>query len=172
MPAAVRAYLAHERVILGTLMVLLLLIAWEGLERGWWADALRPLLGDSAQRLKLKPIFISSPTLIAAAAFRMFFVTGEIWRDLAWSSAGYLLGLVLALAIGIPLGLAGGWYRRLSYAVQPFLAALGRERGEIVEHRLHRSAASVRSRPRPARRRRRRSLNQGRSAIRAGGRWP
>ncbi len=105
MPAAVRAYLAHERVILGTLMVLLLLIAWEGLERGWWADALRPLLGDSAQRLRLKPIFISSPTLIAG-------------------SAGYLLGLVLALAIGIPLGLAGGWYRRLSYAVQPFLAAL------------------------------------------------
>ena len=112
MAAAVRAYLAHERVILGTLMVLLLLIAWEGLERGWWADALRPLLGDSAQRLRLKPIFISSPTLIAAAAFHMFFVTGEIWRDLAWSSAGYLLGLVLALAIGIPLGLAGGWYRR------------------------------------------------------------
>src|SRR5213080_3733297 len=68
MPAAVRAYLAHERVILGTLMVLLLLIAW--------------------------------------------------------SSAGYLLGLVLAVAIGIPLGLAGGWYRRLSFAVEPFLAAL------------------------------------------------
>jgi ABC-type nitrate/sulfonate/bicarbonate transport system permease component len=25
--------------------------------------------------------------------------------------------------IGIPLGLVGGWYRRLSYAVEPFLAA-------------------------------------------------
>jgi NitT/TauT family transport system permease protein len=124
MPAAVRFYFAHERAILGTLMVLLVLIAWEGLERGWWADALRPLLGDSAERLKLKPIFISSPTLIAAAAFRMFFVTGEIWRDLAWSSVGYLFGLALAVAIGIPLGLAGGWYRRLSYAVEPFLAAL------------------------------------------------
>jgi ABC-type nitrate/sulfonate/bicarbonate transport system permease component len=124
MPAAVRFYLAHERAILGTLMVLLVLIAWEGLERGWWADALRPLLGDSAERFQLKPIFISSPTLVAAAAFRMFFITGEIWRDLAWSSAGYLLGLVLAVAIGIPLGLAGGWYRRLSFAVEPFLAAL------------------------------------------------
>src|SRR5215468_3098795 len=117
-------YLRHERAILGTVMVLLFLLAWEGLARGWWADALRPLLGESAERLQLKPIFISSPTLVAAAAFRMFFVTGEIWRDLAWSSLGYVLGLALAIVIGIPLGLAGGWYRRLSYAVEPFLAAL------------------------------------------------
>src|SRR5260370_28793667 len=81
MPAAVRFYFAHERAILGTLMVLLALIAWEGLERGWWADALRPLLGDSAERLKLKPIFISSPTLIAAPAFCMFLFPGAILSD-------------------------------------------------------------------------------------------
>jgi NitT/TauT family transport system permease protein len=54
----------------------------------------------------------------------MFFVTGEIWRDLAWSSVGYTLGLALAIATGIPLGLAAGWYRRFSYAVAPFLSAL------------------------------------------------
>jgi len=74
--------------------------------------------------LRLKPIFISSPTLIAAAAFRMFFVTGEIWRDLAWSGGGYVLGLGLAIVVGIPLGLAAGWYRRFSYAVEPLLSAL------------------------------------------------
>ena len=66
-PATLRWYLAHERAILGTLVVMLFLIGWEGLERGWWTDALRPLLGASAERLRLKPIFISSPTLIAAA---------------------------------------------------------------------------------------------------------
>src|SRR5262245_65512482 len=102
MPEVLRWYLAHERAILGTLVVMLFLIGWEGLERGWWADMLRPLLGASAGRLQLKPIFISSPTLIAAAAFRMFFVTGEIWRDLAWSGAGYVLGLGLAVVVGIP----------------------------------------------------------------------
>ena len=72
MPAALRWYPVHERVILGTLVVALFLIVWEGLERGWWADMLRPLLGVSAGRLQLKPIFISSPTLIAAAHFACF----------------------------------------------------------------------------------------------------
>jgi NitT/TauT family transport system permease protein len=105
-------------------MVILVLIAWEGFERGWWADLLHPLLGSSAERFRLKPIFISSPTLVAKAAFRMFFVTGEMWRDLAWSSLGYCLGLAFAIALGIPLGLAAGWYRRLSYAIEPFLSAL------------------------------------------------
>jgi NitT/TauT family transport system permease protein len=105
-------------------MVLMALLAWEGLERGWWADALRPLLGEAAERLQIERIFISSPTLVATAAFRMFFVTGEIWRDIAWSSLGYGLGLALAIAIGIPLGLAAGWYRRFSYAIDPFLSAL------------------------------------------------
>jgi ABC-type nitrate/sulfonate/bicarbonate transport system permease component len=117
-------YLRHERAILGAAVVILFLLAWEGFARGWWAEALRPLLGAAAERWQLKPIFISSPTLIAQAAFRMFFVTGEIWRDLAWSGLGYVLGLALAIAIGIPLGLAAGWYRRFSYAAEPFLSAL------------------------------------------------
>ncbi len=121
---AERSYLAHERAVLGALMVILFLIAWEGFARGWWGEMLQPLFGAAAERLRLKPIFISSPTLVAAAAYRMAFVTGEIWRDLAASGIGYGLGVALAIAVGIPLGLAAGWYRRLSYAVEPFLSAL------------------------------------------------
>src|SRR3954465_10850644 len=60
-PAAVRFYVAHERAILGTLMVVLFLVAWEGLERGWWARLLHPLLGASPERWQPKPIFISPP---------------------------------------------------------------------------------------------------------------
>lgn len=123
-PAPTRLYLAHERAILGFIVVALFLILWEGFERGWWADALRPLIGPQAARFALKPIFISSPTRVAQAAFRMFFVTGEIWKDLGWSSLEFALGLALALAIGIPLGLAAGWYRRFAYAVEPFIIAL------------------------------------------------
>jgi NitT/TauT family transport system permease protein len=123
-PRLLRFYRAHERAILGLAMVVLVLLVWEGFGRGWWADMLRPLLGPRAARFALKPIFISSPTRIAVAAFRMFLVTGEIWRDLGWSSLEFVLGLAFALAIGVPLGLAAGWYRRFSYAVGPFLAAL------------------------------------------------
>jgi NitT/TauT family transport system permease protein len=119
-----RLYLAHERAILGTTVVVLFLMFWEGAERGWWADSLRPFIGPAAARWQLKPIFISSPTLIARAAFHMIFVTGEIWPDLGWSSLEFVLGVGLAIAVGIPLGLAAGWYRRFSYAVEPFLAAL------------------------------------------------
>jgi ABC-type nitrate/sulfonate/bicarbonate transport system permease component len=121
--APARLYFAHERAILGAVVVVLFLLVWEGFERGWWADLLRPLLGPQAARFALKPIFISSPTRIGYAAYRMFFVTGEIWKDLGWSSLEFTLGLALALVIGVPLGLAAGWYRRFSYAVEPFLAA-------------------------------------------------
>jgi ABC-type nitrate/sulfonate/bicarbonate transport system permease component len=122
-PAA-RFYLTHERLILGGFILVIVLLAWQGLERGWWARLLEPLMGPPAERLRLKPIFISSPALVLQAAYRMFFVTGEMWRDLAWSAIGYSLGLACAIAVGIPVGLAAGWYRRLSYAVEPFLAAL------------------------------------------------
>jgi ABC-type nitrate/sulfonate/bicarbonate transport system permease component len=124
MSPAARFYLVNERVILGGVMLIVVMLAWEGLERGWWASLLEPVAGASAERLRLKPIFISSPTLVLQAAYRMFFVTGEMWRDLTWSALGYSLGLACAIAVGIPLGLAAGWYRRLSYAVEPFLAAL------------------------------------------------
>jgi ABC-type nitrate/sulfonate/bicarbonate transport system permease component len=119
-----RFYLANERAILGVAGIVIFLILWEGFERGWWAELLQPLLGPQALRLQLKPIFISSPTRIARQAFEMFFVTGTIWRDLGWSGLEFVLGLALAFIIGIPLGLAAGWYRRFSYAVEPFLTAL------------------------------------------------
>jgi len=123
-PRLSRLYADHERAILGVLVVVAFLILWEGLERGWWVDALRPLVGPAAERFSVKPIFISSPTRIFAAAYRMFFVTGEIWADLQASALAYAAGLALAIGVGIPLGLAAGWYRRFSYAVEPFIAGL------------------------------------------------
>ena len=120
-----RLYLDYERAILGAVVMVLFLVFWEGLERGWWADLLRPVIGSSAERWVVRPIFISSsPTRVAAAAYRMFFVTGEIWTDLRSSALEYGLALILAIVVGIPLGLAAGWYRLFSYAAEPFLTAL------------------------------------------------
>jgi len=117
-------YSRHERAILGVGAIVLFLAFWEGLERGWWSDLLQPVIGAEAERWRIKPIFISSPALITQAAYRMFFVTGEIWRDLGLSGLEFVLGIAIAITIGIPLGLAAGWYRPLSHAVAPFLSAL------------------------------------------------
>ena len=119
-----RLYLRNERAILGCFAVAIALLLWEGFERGWWADMLRPLIGDGADRWRIKPIFISSPSMIAEAAYRMFFVTGEIWYDLGLSGLEFAIGILLAVAIGIPLGFAAGWYPRLSCVLTPFLTAL------------------------------------------------
>src|SRR5487761_2253550 len=103
----------HEQMIFGTLAVVVFLVAWEGVSRGWWTQILTPVLGDAARGLSIKPIFISSPSRVASKAFEMFFVTGEIWRNLGASSLEYLLGFLLAIMVGVPLGLAAGWYRKL-----------------------------------------------------------
>lgn len=112
------AYLTYERGILGVAAFALFLFLWEGLGRGWWAELLH--LGA----LRVKPIMLSSPSTVAAAAWRMYFVTGEIWRDLGVSGLEFLLAFLAAAALGIPLGLVAGRYRNLSYAVDPLLNAL------------------------------------------------
>ncbi len=118
-----RFYLAHERLLLGLTVVVLFLVAWEGLGRGWWADGLTPLLGRSAEALRLKPIFVSSPSAVAKAAYRLYFVTGEIWPHLAASGLELVAGLAAAIVVGIPLGLVAGRYRLLSAALEPFMSA-------------------------------------------------
>jgi ABC-type nitrate/sulfonate/bicarbonate transport system permease component len=119
-----RFYRAHERAVLGVAALLAVLLAWEGLGRGWWADLLSPLLGQGAETLRLKPIFISSPSAVAASAWSLFFVTGRIWPHLAASGLELALGLGLSLLVGVPLGLVCGRYRLLSAAVAPFISAL------------------------------------------------
>jgi ABC-type nitrate/sulfonate/bicarbonate transport system permease component len=117
-------YVIFERQILGALALAAFLILWEGLGQGWWADLLHPLLGSAADRLRIRPIFLASPSAILATAYRMFIETGEIWPHLALSSFEFVIALAIALALGIPIGLVAGRYRYLSYAVEPLLAAL------------------------------------------------
>ena len=117
-----RFYSRFEHAILGSLAVLAFLLFWQGLSNGFLADLLKPLIGDVAGQLRVRPIFISSPTRIYARLGQMI-ASGEIWEHLHASGVAFGLGGAIAILIGIPLGLAVGWYRRLSYAVEPFLAA-------------------------------------------------
>ncbi|HLC25166.1 MAG TPA: ABC transporter permease [bacterium] len=101
-------YLNNERLIIGVVGVFLFLFIWE------YVGAIGELVN---------PIFMSAPSRIIKAGYAMF-ASGEIYNDLRVSGLELAYGFGLAIVTAIPLGLAAGWYRRLNYAVDPFLDAL------------------------------------------------
>ncbi len=117
-------YRVNERGFLGALAFAVFLLLWEGLGRGWWADMLHPVLGARAEILRIAPIMLPAPSAIAATAWQMYFVTGEMWRHLGQSGLEFVLAFAVAAGIGIPAGFVAGRYRDLSYAVDPLLSAL------------------------------------------------
>lgn len=49
---------------------------------------------------------------------------GSLWEPLATSGIEFLLGIALAIIVGIPLGLLGGWSRRFGDLIDPWLTIL------------------------------------------------
>ena len=58
---------------------------------------LAPLIGAAADKLRPRAIFVSSPTAIAAAAWKLYVVTGEIWPHLRLSAFELFTGLGAAI---------------------------------------------------------------------------
>lgn len=82
------------------------------------------ILWEAAAHYKFgDPMFISSPSRIAATA-RVMWDDPDFWRDVRVSATEFVWGYLAAIAVGIPLGLAIGWYRRLQYAIGPFIDVL------------------------------------------------
>src|SRR6476661_6292621 len=52
-------------------------------------------------------LFFTTPTRIAATLWNMF-ATGEIWQPLRVSATAFALGLAMAIAAGLPLGILLG----------------------------------------------------------------
>jgi NitT/TauT family transport system permease protein len=102
-----RFYQRNERWIIGSATVLSFLLLWEAFTRSG----------------AINPILLSSPTDVARAGAGLF-ASGEIWKDLWVSGVEFAVGFGLSVLLGIPLGLAVGWYRRLHFALDPFLSAL------------------------------------------------
>lgn len=102
-----RFTLTSERAILGFASVAVVLLAWEWVA----ARGLVPL------------VFISSPTRIAKAAVELA-ESGGLWNDLRVSGIEFFVGYALSVAVGIPLGIATGWYKRLFYLLDPYISAL------------------------------------------------
>jgi ABC-type nitrate/sulfonate/bicarbonate transport system permease component len=69
-------------------------------------------------------MFLCSVSAIIVEAFRIFFVTGEIYHHLYVSFVEFAAGLTIAIAIGIPLGLGMGRYPGFRAVMEPFVTAL------------------------------------------------
>ena len=98
-------YLNHEKGILGAIASVIFLVIWE-------------LVGNVFQ--VINPMFMSAPSLIGKAAVDMF-VSGEIYNDLYVSGVELFWGYLLSVVVAVPLGIAVGWYRRMSYIFDPFI---------------------------------------------------
>jgi ABC-type nitrate/sulfonate/bicarbonate transport system permease component len=101
-------YLNQERKILGTISVAIFLTAWE-------------LVGNTLQLIN--PMFMSAPSLIWKAAVQLF-ATGEIWNDLRVSGIEFAWGYFLSVVVGVPFGIAIGWYKKFAYVCDPFVNAM------------------------------------------------
>jgi NitT/TauT family transport system permease protein len=94
----------YEGLIIGALSVLIFGTVWQLI----------------AYRRLVSELFLPGPFDIANA-FAAYIAKGGIWLDLWTSSQELLLGFLLAIVVGLPLGMLMGWYRRLSYALDPFV---------------------------------------------------
>lgn len=99
-----RFYQTYERPLLGTIGVVAFLLFWE------WA-------GTSGFA---NPLFTSSPSRIVKA-FISLGASGELAKDCAVSAQEFVYGFLLAIVVGIPLGILMGWYRPVEALLDPFV---------------------------------------------------
>ena len=96
--------LPNERFILGAVGVIGFLIVWEA----------------AARVEAINTEFFASPTLIVQAGIQEF-QTPAFWTAAMISAWEFFSGFVLAIILGVPLGLMAGWFTRLNYALDPWL---------------------------------------------------
>jgi NitT/TauT family transport system permease protein len=94
----------YEPTIIGVGAVVLFVAAWQLV---------------AAQRI-VPELFLPGPA-DTLAAFVGMVRGGTIWNDLWVSGQELIFGYVLAIVVGLPLGLLMGWYRRLAWALDPFV---------------------------------------------------
>jgi NitT/TauT family transport system permease protein len=98
-----------EATALGTGGILALLVLWE----------LLPRLVTISEGTKL---FFTTPSQVVGTLWNMF-ATGTIWAPLGVSASGFAIGLGLAIAIGLPLGVVLGRSNTANAMFDPFITA-------------------------------------------------
>jgi len=100
----VRWYRRNERVVLGLSGLAAFLALWQVLASVGAVD----------------PQFFGSPTGVFDAAVHEVQIP-RFWNDVRYSLTEVIVGFVASLVLAVPLGLAIGWYRRVSFAFDPWL---------------------------------------------------
>jgi NitT/TauT family transport system permease protein len=94
----------HQQMLLGLTGFLGFFVLWQiASNRGW-----------------INPLFFSSPIDILAAGTREVQVP-RFWNDVRVSAFEFGVGFGAAVVLAVPIGIATGWYRRLSYSLDPWL---------------------------------------------------
>jgi ABC-type nitrate/sulfonate/bicarbonate transport system permease component len=100
-------YQKHEALILGGTAVLLAIALWQAI---WSAG-------------KISPLFFTGPSTVVSRFWEEW-TRGRLRQDLAYSGTNFVIGVGLAIAAGVALGVIIGWYRRLAMVFEPFVNAL------------------------------------------------
>jgi NitT/TauT family transport system permease protein len=99
-------YQAHEGLILGGIAVLLAIALWQA----FWSSG------------RISPLFFTGPSSVVSR-FVEEWTHGRLKQDLAYSGTNFVIGVGLAIATGVVLGVVIGWYRRLAMIFEPFVNA-------------------------------------------------
>ena len=97
----------HRRAVLGVAGIVSVLVPWEILSRTG----------------AVKTILIGSPTRVVNA-FVTELQVGELATDFTATLQVWLAGYLLAAIVGVALGIAAGWFRRVSFVAIPWLNVL------------------------------------------------
>jgi ABC-type nitrate/sulfonate/bicarbonate transport system permease component len=100
----VRWYRRNERTVLSATGLIAFFAAWQ--------------LG--ANLGVIDPYFFSSPSAVLAAGVREVQLA-RFWNDARVSALELVVGSLAAVVLAVPLGIAIGWYRRISLTFDPWL---------------------------------------------------
>lgn len=98
-----------EPAALGTMSIVVLLLVWEFL----------PRIVPMKEGTKL---FFAVPSQIIGTLWQMF-ATGAIWAPLGVSAIAFAVGLGIAVAVGLPIGILLGRSNTLNAMFDPFITA-------------------------------------------------
>ena len=102
------ARLVSDHVALSASTLAVFLAVWELVTRIGWVNSL----------------LLASPSAIAMSAWSMFVVKGDVYHHLWVSAQELLLGFIVAVLVGVPLGVLLGRNRVVRLAIEPYVMAL------------------------------------------------